>query len=370
MTPAALALVLAAAAAAQEGGRLYDGPPLGPAEWYVQLANRYRSGDHVCSVSEPLAPEKVLFELSQLRRLAEAVQRCPNCPERKLLERFPFEAAILMHTERALEHFEHYDTAAPAELNLAPRLADLMPEDRRRAFEPRWLRTAAQLLFGEGQWDAALGLLDAAVARYPTDALLLLTRGAGLESQARLDEDSVRSQEWLRLRGLPRDRKAEDRAAVRKQFETALSAYRKALELQPALHPARLRMGRVLQLLGRHDASIADLRAVAASATDTRERYLSHLFLGHAHEAGGRFAEARAEYEQAVSLEPDGQAAAVALSHALHRGGRSPEAVEALRSGVARAGRRAVVDPWWPYLAGKWEDPAELLATLREEAAR
>lgn len=60
----------------------------------------------------------------------------------------------------------------------------------------------------------------------------------------------------------------------------------------------------------------------------------------------------------------------MALSHSLHRRGLVSESVEALRQGVARAGRRAEVDPWWPYLVGQCEDAEALLEALREDASR
>jgi hypothetical protein len=77
--------------------------------------------------------------------------------------------------------------------------------------------------------------------------------------------------------------------------------------------------------------------------------------------------QAVSEYERALGAVPDGQAAAVALSHALHREGRWPASLESLQRGVVRAGQRLVLDPWWPYVAGQIEDPAELFEELRAE---
>lgn len=335
----------------------------GPEAWYLALIDRYRGGDRAGAIAAPLVPEKALLEVSALKRQAEA-GRCISCTARERIEAFPFEVAVLLHTERAFERLETDDSAGPAELEIAPRLVALMPEERRRAFEPRWLRVVSQVLCRLAKWDLGLGLLQAARARYPGDPLLILAAGATLETKARFDPGTIHVESEL----MGRHDRTE--SAQRGQLVQAQKSYRQALALRPDLHQARLRLARVLQLLGRHEASMRELRMVTEAAPDPRTVYLARLFLGYAREASGQYEPAAAEYEQAVRAVPGGQAAAVALSHALHRSGRRRESVGVLQAGMAHAGRRAVVDPWWPYVLGEWEDPDALLGELRTEASR
>jgi tetratricopeptide (TPR) repeat protein len=360
---AALFLLLAA-----PPPQLLEDAHQGPSPWYTGLVQRYRAGDRG-AVAEPFPPEKALYEVSALQRLAEAARRCPSCPERVRYEAFPFEAAVLLHTDRALARIEQYDPAGPAEMEVAPKLVAVMPAARRAAFEPRWVRAAALALSKSGQWDIALALLEPARERYAPEPLLDLARGAILESKAWVADEPPEQVE-VPAPGAGRLKVWRAKREARQGLSEAERSYRAALALRPELAQARIRLGRILYLLGKPREATAELQAAAKAATDAADRYLAHLFLGRARESTGDWAAAIAEYEEATRAEPDGQAAAVALSYALHRAGRGRDSVEALRNGVDRAGRRRVVDPWWPYLAGQCEDSDALLDALRAEVAR
>jgi hypothetical protein len=363
-------------ALAVTAGGLQPAPPdetvIGPSPWYAKLVEQYRGGDREAAVAEEAPPEKFLYEIEGVARLVEAVRRTPSGPIRHQLDRFPIPAAVMLHTERAFAMLDRYDPAAQAELELPPRLIALMDDAARNAFEPRWVRATALRLSHEGQWALGLDLLEPALKRYPDDPLLLLAKGATIESRARLDPESTLEYQRVTPAGLRREKRTAGRREVREQLSRAEACYRRALAARPDLNHARVRLGRVLQLLGHHQASVSELEAVLAAADqgsppEPRDLYLAHLFLGYAHEEAKPLDRAAAEYERALRALPDGQAAAVALSHALHRLGRWPASVAALRAGVDRAGRRLVVDPWWPYLAGQSEDTDALLEALRAE---
>ena len=350
---------------------LFDESVIGPSPWYARLVDQYRGGDREAAVAEEAPPEKFRYEINAVARLVEAVRRCPSCPIRRELDSFSLPAAVMLHTDRAFAMFEVYDSAAQAELDLPPRLIALMDDAPRREFEPRWVLATALELSHQAQWDLALGLLDKALLRYPGDARMLLARGAALESKSRLDADAmIDDQRLTPFGGLRRDSTRSEPRQVRDTLRRAEESYRQALAAQPDLVHARVRLGRVLELQGRSEAAMPELQAVLAGASEPRDRYLAHLFLGWAHEHAGLPDRAAAEYAEALRAVPDGQAAAVALSHALHRQGRWPASVDALHPGVDRAGRRQVVDPWWPYLAGQSEDPEVLLEQLRAEVSR
>jgi tetratricopeptide (TPR) repeat protein len=373
---AAAVIALAASSAAAPAAAPLDLDPVtsGPSPWYVSLVERYRSGDREAAVSEEAPPEKFRYEIEALARLVAAARRRPtDAALRRQLEAVSLEAAVLLHTDRALQMIERYDPAGPAELDLPPRLVALMEDPARNAFEPRWLRATALELSHVGQWDLALKLLDPASKRYPRDPELLLVRGAVLESMSRLERHATVEYQRVTSSGLRRDTTEAGARQARERLQRAETCYREALAERPDLLHARVRLGRVLQLRGKAEASIAELQAVVeadVAMLDAREVYLAHLFLGYAREQSGQLDRAAADYERAVRALPDGQAAAVALSHALHRLGRWPASAETLQSGVARAGRRLLVDPWWPYVAGQAEDPAALFEVLRAEVSR
>jgi tetratricopeptide (TPR) repeat protein len=348
----------------------YNGPPRGASAWYLALLQRYASGDRASALRESFPAEKILMEIRELARLTAAAERCGSCPLGHLVDTFPFEAAVMLHTDRAFAMSDRGDPDAEAEIALPPRIVEVMPEERRRLFEPRWVRAVALHLGQEGRWELALGLLDPATRRYETDPLLLLAQGALLEARSRLDNDSAPTPDRVNAAGVRQRGERRPGGDEKKLQQEAEKSFRRALAVQPDLHHARVRLGRVLALQDRLDEAARELQAVVAATTDTRELYFAHLFLGFARERAGQPGAAADEYERAVAALPDGQAASVALSHALHRTGRWSASVGALQAGVARAGRRQLVDPWWPYVAGQSEDAGLLLNELRAEVTR
>jgi hypothetical protein len=112
------------------------------------------------------------------------------------------------------------------------------------------------------------------------------------------------------------------------------------------------------------------LRAVLEASREPPLAYLAHLFLGRAHEADGDAGTAASEYEKALALEPQSQAAGVALSHVWEQLA-DPRAREPLLAALAQAGRRLAHDPYWDYpIAHAVPKSEALLDRLREEAGR
>jgi tetratricopeptide (TPR) repeat protein len=66
-------------------------------------------------------------------------------------------------------------------------------------------------------------------------------------------------------------------------------------------------------------------------------------------ERAGRANEAARAYEEALALEPQSQAAALALSHLRLSSGDAAGARRVLEQALAHAGRRAESDPYWIY---------------------
>jgi predicted Zn-dependent protease len=94
--------------------------------------------------------------------------------------------------------------------------------------------------------------------------------------------------------------------------------------------------------------------------------YLGHLFLGQCLEDRQDLNGAVDQYKAALSQRPDSQIGAVALAHVLFLKGDAEGARATLESGVAYAGRRPFVDPFWVYLTGAPDAP--FLEAFRLEA--
>jgi tetratricopeptide (TPR) repeat protein len=130
-------------------------------------------------------------------------------------------------------------------------------------------------------------------------------------------------------------------------------ALRDALALDPTLHEARLRLGRLHLDGGRPIEAESLLEEVERQSGDDRQRYLARLFLGRLAERRGRLDEAAGFYRRALEAWPDSQAARLALGHAVERSS-GPAAARPLVTASLAASQRLdrVADPWWLYPFG------------------
>ena len=116
--------------------------------------------------------------------------------------------------------------------------------------------------------------------------------------------------------------------------EEAQRDLRRAIGLNPLLVEARLRLGRMLFLLGRTEEAQRELER---TLTEARQHdhlfaaYMAALFLGQLHEEAKRDEAAKTAYETAIWIYPDGQSAYLGLAHLLVSSGRSAEGWAAAR---------------------------------------
>jgi tetratricopeptide (TPR) repeat protein len=152
-------------------------------------------------------------------------------------------------------------------------------------------------------------------------------------------------------------------------LDEAAKHYREALAVDKGLVEARVRLGRVNGLLGRHEEAIKELaEAWRQSGAEPLVRYFNVLFLGEEHEALGHRAEARAAYDAALELYPSAQSAHLAISRLAYKGGDTPGALSMMRATLTprREGAMTIDDPWIYYpFAGVSRHSAELLDALR-----
>jgi tetratricopeptide (TPR) repeat protein len=126
--------------------------------------------------------------------------------------------------------------------------------------------------------------------------------------------------------------------------------FRESLIARPHHIEARLRRGRVLDELGRHEEAVTELRRAIHDGASGALLYLAHLFLGRAEESLGRETTARQEFERASALYPNAQSPRLALSQIARRAGNRSAAQRELQA-IAKlpADDRRREDPWWLY---------------------
>lgn len=113
----------------------------------------------------------------------------------------------------------------------------------------------------------------------------------------------------------------------------AVSAYRRALELAPDLHPARIALGGLLTDLERHEEAIAVLSDAVQRQPDSDNAWVE---LGRALQHAGRAGEAVDCYRKAIAINPEQYLAYNNLGVVFDRAGDVDEAVRYFELALAR----------------------------------
>jgi tetratricopeptide (TPR) repeat protein len=185
--------------------------------------------------------------------------------------------------------------------------------------------------------------VERALELFPNDPQVLFQAAAVHEVFA-----GVRTQAALRSMKVPQG-VTFDVQSEGAELRRAEQLYKRALERNPSLVEARIRLGRVLGLRGRHEEAIDQLRQGQA-AEEALLQYYAHLFLGGEYEALGNGTEARRSYERAVAVAPTAQSALLGLSRVADRAGDRAAAREAVgRVLKLPVGIPEYADPWWVY---------------------
>jgi len=156
----------------------------------------------------------------------------------------------------------------------------------------------------------------------------------------------------------------------------AQSSLERALEIEPTLAEARLRLGRVRFLLDERETARREFQRAqtdAHEARDTFSEYLAAMFLGQLHEEAGQNEEALASYKRATEVGPRFPGAPVVLARLLAATGRPAEASQAIETffdGLQPSGMTGI-DPWTEYPRGRayWHR-GQILLALRQVVRR
>ncbi|MEZ5289262.1 MAG: tetratricopeptide repeat protein [Vicinamibacterales bacterium] len=151
-----------------------------------------------------------------------------------------------------------------------------------------------------------------------------------------------------------------------RELAAAEREFRRALAADPAHTEARLHLGRVLSLRGRHQEGAAELEAAYTDTRDALLQYFAALFLGDAHEALGRLAVARSWYERAARATADARIPHLALARLARELGDDRAAEASLERALARPPVEGQpVEPWWAYRHTQARGAAAQLDALR-----
>jgi len=322
------------------------------------------------------------YEIERLQQLA------PD-EARRTVNRF-VKRAVLLHTDVALLVASAADGPAessiPVPHPLLPVRTSVQLEDGRRVgttyYGSHW--DFARLLLNEvtpypaadvtvRQWYRAIAAVFASrqnmaestahLARarqlFPTDAEIAAANGRLHETYA-----APRIQHFLET-GV----QVGDAALIgssRSNLRQAEAFFGKAVELDAGFIEARLHLGRVLALEGRHDDAAKELRRASGNAGDPLTQYYAWLFLGIEEQSLGHPDRARESFNTAAALYPRAQSPYLALSQLARHSGDRLGALGAIQHVLTLpADHLQREDPWWTYLAGSTAEAQTRLSAVR-----
>ena len=329
---------------------------------YRELVGAYRDEDAGTAMAgvRAMAPSAVHDLLDRVR---EPDTRLTGSEADPALNERLFRTAAMLHldvAERLRSRGLHRD--AEDQLEVAIRWVNLSARDPEPigSFRRRWFLGAALLAFEHGGWQDAVTFTDLACDLLPDD-VALLTAAAWFNEGLALAPLVAAELERGGLTRLQERKRSRLLAAARRAGA--------ALRVAPTASEATLRLARVRMLLGQGESVRETLTAlVDRGGVPRAHAYLGRLLLGRLHLEAGEPAEAERRFRDAMALDPQGQAARVALGRLLEgRGDRRGAA--AVLDPVLRGAAGAAIDPWVDYRLGAGAGPG-LRDDLRREVRR
>ena len=308
------------------------------------------------------------------RRCDEAKRRCEEATPGNCLTPCPrigtwTKAALMLHTDAAtLARKAHTSPAIHRAAALALGRV-MMYETDLRPFVEKWYFAVAADRQGRTEWGESLDWAGRGLKVFPYSVDLRLVIASVEETLAslvvvRLPDVLFSDPSAAGLRKVLLESRER-----RTHLERAQRPLSEVVKMRPDRLDAQLHLGRVTWRLGRPGEAREILGTVLASKPSPSEAYLAHLSLGQILEEGDELEAAARAYSEAVALDPQCQAARLALSHAQMLLGDVASARPELERAVSSAGRRSAQDAFWVYPWGPSAQSDALLAALRLEAA-
>jgi tetratricopeptide (TPR) repeat protein len=145
-----------------------------------------------------------------------------------------------------------------------------------------------------------------------------------------------------------------------RQYDEAISSFRKAIELDPKSAVAYSNLARALHAKDQLDEAIACYeKAIALDPKDA----VAHFNFGQVLEHKGLLDEAIASYKKAIEVKPSLAEAHCNLGSALKQQGRFSEALLAFKRGHELGTKQ----PGWPYPSAQWVREAELMTVMESK---
>ena len=327
---------------------------------YRELVGAYRDGDAGTALAgvRAMAPSAVHDILDRVR---EPDTRLTGTDADPALNERLFRAAAMLHLDVAeLLRSRGLHGDAEDQIEIAIRWVNLGERDPEPigSFRRRWFLGAAFLAFEHGGWQDGVTFTDLACGLLPDDVALLTARGlvqrgsgpgpggprragaGGIAAGAGTEAQPVAGRGPAGRRGAP-DR--PDRA----RGDPAAGAG------PDAAGPGGVGARGV-------DASRGPRRSSPGVCLSG-----GRLLLGRLHLQAGEPAEAERRFRDAIDLDPQGQAARVALGRLLEGRGDRRGAVAVLDP-ILRGESGAAIDPWVDYLLGAGAGPDRRDALRRE----
>jgi hypothetical protein len=292
--------------------------------------------------------------------------------------------AALLHTDIALLLLSAADRAVPSPLRVLPMREQVMVSDGRQA----------GVGYGGVHWDVARFLLDAsapdpakdplvrewyhAIAAHMASRRMIAESGPHLARARQLfpadPQVQFASGALFEAIAAPRIQNFAqagrsngaviDLPTERVSLRRAEAFFRRTLDLDGSFLEARLRLGRITGLMGRHLEAADILRRCARDANTPLMEYFTGLFLGAEEEALGHSVPAKLAYERAAAVWPVAQSPRLALSQLARRTGDRQGAIRAVQQVFDLPSvKEDREDPWWTY----FEEPANRANSLVAE---
>ena len=299
---------------------------------YSELIKQYRAGD-IRAVTGALS------SLSGLEVLSVA-QAADDYRKQKLTDD-ELRMAALFHTDAAMtsgSEATHFNTARKY-------LRQVGDKSVRRRWEQLWFLAISEHIANSPTAWNAFPLVKQALQFFPAD--LNITLAAGMVHEA------------MGARG------AEGKLI------DAETLYRSILEKEPDHGEARVRLGRVLQLQGRKAEALKELKFALSQRLGKTLKLVTFILLGELRDGMGNTVQAIDSYQAAVEINPECQAATIALSRALLRAGNAEASDQAILKFLRHArSQPEAPDLWLQYIGGNVERIESILTRLRPEISK
>jgi len=248
---------------------------------------------------------------------------------------------------------------------LARSLLELTPADSPHVDSARqWYVATAAYMQSRSLLSDLLPHMVKARQLYPADADILFYSGAMNETLA-----APFIQEAIPGISLPPGTKL-DVTDARTHLQEARTFFRRALERRPDHVETRVRLGRVLSVLGTHAEAADELQRARSSSASPLIQYYAALFLGGQLAQLGRSDAAREAFERAAALYPRAQSPRLGLSSLARAAGNQADAAGVLLEALeVSRNHGASQDPWWAYFSARKDEADRLLEQWRRTVA-